>query len=272
MSEKRKYVKRAFQIEQIICPLDRKFSKDFSFSGESHDFWEIVFVRDGKLEVTEDEKVYWLSGGDIVFHAPMEFHRLKSGANTLPKVINLSFKAGGTVPDELSSGVFKLDVVEKKEFVQVFQLAKELFDNPDLDGLATQEVADILSAFILRLCRNNKSKQQLSSSARAMAYRRVVETMEKEIYKNLSLAEIAEMNFMSVSYVKVLFERYAGVSPKNYYTNLRLAESVKLLNEGLSIREISEKMNFSSPNYFSAFFKKHTDMTPMQFKNKNKFD
>ena len=270
MSIKRKNIERAFQIEQIICPLDRRFPSDFSFSGESHDFWEIVFVRDGKLEVTEDEKIYWLSAGDIVFHAPMEFHRLKSGANTLPKVINLSFRVSGAVPDELSSGVFKLEVMEQKEFVRIFQLAMELFDNPDSDGLAVQEAADSLSAFLLGLCRNNKSKQQLSSSARAMAYRKIVEIMEREIYSNLSLAEMAEKNFMSVSYVKVLFERYAGVSPKTYYSNLRIAEIVRLLNEGLSVGEISEKMNFSSPNYFSVFFKKHMNMTPMQFKNKNK--
>lgn len=270
MSEKRKNIERTFQIEQIICPLDRKFPRDFSFSGESHDFWEIVFVKNGKLEVTEDEKVYWLSGGDMVFHAPMEFHRLKSGSNTLPKVINLSFKVLGNVPEELSSGVFKLEVMEQKEFVQIFQLARELFDSQNSDGLATQEVADSLSAFLLRLCRNNKSKQQLSSSARAVAYRRIVETMEREVYTNLSLAEMAKKNFMSVSYVKVLFERYAGLSPKSYYTNLRLGEVIRLLNEGMSVREISERMNFSSPNYFSAFFKKHTNMTPMQFRNKNK--
>ncbi len=270
MSKIRKNIERLFKIEQIICPLDRQFSRDYSFSGESHDFWEIVFVRDGKLEVTEDENVYWLSDGDMVFHAPMEFHRLKSGGNTLPKVINLSFMAGGSLPKELSSGVFKLDVMEQKEFIQIFQLAKSLFADSESDELAGQEAADSLSAFLLRLCRNNKSKQQLSSSARAMAYRRIVETMEEAVYDNLSLAEMAEKNFMSVSYVKVLFERYAGVSPKSYYTNLRLAEVVRMLNDGVAVRDISERMNFSSPNYFSAFFKKHMNMTPMQYKNKIK--
>lgn len=270
MAERIKKVKRAFEIEQIMFPLDRQFQRDYSFSGESHDFWEILFVKDGKLEVTEDENVYWLSAGDIVFHAPGEFHRLKSSENTQPKAINLSFVARGSVPSELTKGVFELDVVEQKEFVQIFQLARDFVIDGEDEGFEGQEVADGLGAFLLRLCRNNESKQQLSSSNRAEAYRKIVETMHREIYSNLSLAEMAEENFMSVSYVKVLFERYAGVSPKSYYINLRLNEVIRMLSEGMAVREISEKLNFSSPNYFSAFFKAHMKMTPMQYKNKNK--
>ncbi len=270
MAVKSRNVKRAFEIEQILCPLERQFQKDYSFSGESHDFWEIVFVKDGKLEVTEDENVYWLSGGDIVFHAPGEFHRLKSGGNTQPKVINLSFVVRGIVPLKLAKGVFKLDVVEQKEFVNIFQFARDFVNDGENEGFEGQEAADSLGAFLLRLCRSNESKQQLSSSGTAGAYRKIVETMNRELYSNLSLAEMAEENFMSVSYVKVLFDRYAGVSPKSYYINLRLNEIVRMLSEGMEVREISEKMNFSSPNYFSAFFKAHMKMTPIQFKNKNK--
>ncbi len=270
MAERTRKINRVFEIEQIMFPLDRQFQRDFSFSGENHDFWEIVFVKDGKLEVTEDENVYWLSGGDIVFHAPGKFHRLKSGGNTSPKVINLSFVARGSVPVELTKGVFELDVVEQKEFVHLFQLAKDFVESGEIEGFEGQEVADSLGAFLLRLCRNNESKQQLSSSNRAEAYRKIVETMHREIYSNLSLAEMAKENFMSVSYVKVLFDRYAGVSPKSYYINLRMNEIIRMLSEGVGVREISEKMNFSSPNYFSAFFKTHMKMTPMQFKNRNK--
>jgi len=270
MSERKKDIKREFLIEQILCPFDRQFQKDFSFSGESHDFWEIVFVKDGKLEVTEDENVYWLSGGNIVFHAPMEFHRLKSSGNTLPKVINLSFKARGRIPEELSKGVFELDFVEKKEFVRIYQLAERFVNNPESDGFDGQEVADSLGAFILSLCRSNQSKQLLSSSRRAASYRNLVKTMNDELFSNLSLDEIAARNFMSVSYMKVLFERFAGVSPKSYYINLRLAEILRMLTEGASVKDISDKMNFSSPNYFSAFFKKHMNMTPLQFRNRNK--
>lgn len=270
MCERRKEIKRAFTIEQILYPFDRQFQKDYSFSGESHNFWEIVFVKDGKLEVTEDENVYWLSGGNIVIHAPMEFHRLKSSGNTLPKVMNLSFTASGSIPDELSKGVFELDAMERKEFVRIYQLADDFIQNSSDDKFDGQEIADSLGAFILRLCRSNESKQLLSSSARAAAYRKLVKTMNDELCMNLSLEEIAAKNFMSVSYMKVLFERYAGVSPKSYYINLRLAEILRMLADDISVKDISDKMNFSSPNYFSAFFKKHMNMTPIQFRNRNK--
>ena len=56
--------------------LDRDGS--FVFTGESHDFWEIVFITAGAAEITEDENVYLLGENQMILHAPMEFHRIKS--------------------------------------------------------------------------------------------------------------------------------------------------------------------------------------------------
>ena len=83
------------------------------------------------------------------------------------------------------------------------------------------------------------------------------------------MEEIAKKSFVSISYIKKLFSRYAGISPKSYYTNLRVQESQKLLSTDASIADISEKLNFSSPSYFTLFFKKQTGITPIQFRRNN---
>jgi two-component system response regulator YesN len=44
--------------------------------------------------------------------------------------------------------------------------------------------------------------------------------------------------------------------------------AARLLDEGFSATEIADKMNFSSPNYFSVFFKKHTGTMPSEYKKK----
>ena len=94
--------------------------------------------------------------------------------------------------------------------------------------------------------------------------------MNEEIYNNISLERLAQLNFMSVSYVKLLFRRYTDISPKSYYSNLRANEAARLVLEGVPIADIAKRMNFSSPNYFTSFFKSHIGMTPLEYRKNKK--
>ena len=51
------------------------YTHEFNFAGESHNFWETLYVLDGSVCVSANEKVYNLSEGDIVFHEPLELHK-----------------------------------------------------------------------------------------------------------------------------------------------------------------------------------------------------
>ena len=119
-------IKTKFRIESVGCTFDRIFPKDFDFQGESHDFSEIVYVSSGRVQITENERVYLLGGGDMIIHAPMEFHRIKSDADSSPHVINLSVRVSGELPGELYKGVFHLDEEKHEEFMRCFRRAHRL--------------------------------------------------------------------------------------------------------------------------------------------------
>jgi AraC-like DNA-binding protein len=65
--------------------------------------------------------------------------------------------------------------------------------------------------------------------------------------------------------MKSLFHKNSGITPKLYYIKLRRAEALRLLSRGMSISEVSERMNFSSVNYFSLFMKKHLGMSISEY-------
>ena len=48
-----------------------EYMSDFSFEGESHDFWEFICVDKGEVEVTGGDKKFILHKGEIAFHEPM---------------------------------------------------------------------------------------------------------------------------------------------------------------------------------------------------------
>ena len=264
-------VEHKFQItEFFFTVLDRRFPKHFDFDGEKHNFWEIVYVLDGKIEVTEDEKVYVMSERDILFHAPNEFHRVRSAEDTTPRVINVSFRADGDLPQYLKNGVLHLSSVLHSEYMEIVEMLQRCESQRAKNEYTDYfEVSCRMSAFFLRLIREGYAKDNFSTSAGARAYSFLVEMMHRETCNNLSLEDLAKKSFISISYIKKLFNHYAGISPKRYYTGLRVTEAQRLLLTDIPISEIAEKMNFSSASYFTLFFKEQTGYTPIKYRREH---
>lgn len=258
---------RQFMITDFVIAFDRVFQENYFFEGESHNFIEIVYCDSDSFEVTRNEQVCKLNAGDLLFHAPMEFHRNHTDADATPRVVQLSFRHTGQMPKFLFDGVFPLSAEEKDTFWRIFRLADRFMTDAG-NPLLGQEAAEHLSAFILALCRKTHAQSRLSNATGALAYQKLIRSMHVDLYQNLKLSDFAKKNYMSVSYMKSLFARYAGIGPKTYYNNLRINEAARLLSTGAAVQEVAEKMNFSSPNYLTMMFKKQMGVTPMQYKKR----
>ena len=71
-------LKREIVIDSIITIHYFEYMKDFVFHGESHDFWELLYVDKGSVQVRSGEDRIHLDTGDIIFHEPNEFHAIRS--------------------------------------------------------------------------------------------------------------------------------------------------------------------------------------------------
>ena len=68
MAEKGCKVQNPVSVSEIFTFSKQKFSKNYSFKGESHDFYEAVCVLKGTVGVTSGKKVYLLSKGQMTVH------------------------------------------------------------------------------------------------------------------------------------------------------------------------------------------------------------
>ena len=59
-----------------------EYMSDFSFAGESHNFWEFVFVDKGEIDIYMESIHARLKKGEVAFHKPNEFHRLQAVSYT----------------------------------------------------------------------------------------------------------------------------------------------------------------------------------------------
>ncbi len=84
---------------------------------------------------------------------------------------------------------------------------------------------------------------------------------------NLSLNEVATQINFSPSHFSVVFSRETGMTFKDYLTNLRMEKAKELLRTTpLKSFEISSQIGYNDPHYFSYVFKKHTNLSPKQFR------
>jgi len=107
----------------------------------------------------------------------------------------------------------------------------------------------------------NKNQVHVDMISRARL--RIREALESP----LTIQQVAEDMGVSYSNFRKLFKEYTGLSPATYQQDLRLQRAKELLSTtDLSIKEIAYRLNFESPDYFSAKFKIKTGRRPSELR------
>lgn len=111
--------------------------------------------------------------------------------------------------------------------------------------------------------RNRQESQSETAVQKAMAY------IKENYSRDISLDDVSREVNISPYYFSKLFKEEAGENFIEYLTRIRMEKAKELLgNPALSVKEIGMACGYADPNYFSRIFKKHTDMTPREYREK----
>lgn len=266
-----KTVNRCVCIKSIIMGIDADRDKNFIFSGESHNFWEAVFVSEGEITAIADEQIYKLKQGMLLFHKPMEFHRLIADGKISSHLKIISFTAEGELMRNFENRCFNLSLSEQDAFSEItdyFIKAKFAYSNsPNNFDYISNTAVTLLEGFLLKL-KEKKGNTPKHISYNEDIYYKIVKTMKNNCDKSLSVNDIARLLNMSASNVKRVFALYSDIGIAKYFLNLRIRRSKELLQEGLSPYEVAEKLSFK-PNYFYTVFKREVGTTPNKYAKSN---
>ena len=109
-------------------------------------------------------------------------------------------------------------------------------------------------------------------------YSPVVELVREDIAKNLSnplyaLDDYIKKLPLNYDYVRKLFQKETGATPRTYLENARMELAANLLSSGVtnkysnySVSQVAEACGYSEPMYFSRVFKKHFGVAPSEYK------
>lgn len=266
---------RLITVDGFISCFERSMNDNYVFAGEMHDFWELMYVEEGRLCVSADENVLTLNTNDIIFHKPMELHKFNTEG--MSKIFVMSFSLSGELRKKLRNSSLTLSVPQKEMLYGIISLLREnlVVEDSDYiefihilegDQMVCQQVASLCENFFLSLCRDNTPIVDHPRSFETEMFRNAVLLMDEYIYDWISAEFIAKKLNVSVSYLKKIFSKYAGLGIHKYFLKSKITIACRLLRRGMSVCEVSEKLSFSSHNYFSTVFKRETGRLPSDFR------
>ena len=99
--------------------------------------------------------------------------------------------------------------------------------------------------------------------------RELVQYMKINVYKNLSLQEMAAHFDISTSYICRLFKMYYSDTPISYYNRIKIEEARTMLTDytNMKIKDIAEMLGFSDQYYFSKVFKQQYGVSPQTYRS-----
>jgi len=101
----------------------------------------------------------------------------------------------------------------------------------------------------------------------AARLKRVLEYIDANLGKNITLFELASVVDMSLYYFAVLFRQSTGVSPHRYVLNQRVERAKGLLRDPkLSVLDVSINVGFGHQNNFARAFRRVIGVSPTQFR------
>lgn len=272
-------IKEQIQITDMYSLFEVYYNNGYAFPGESHNFWECLYVMDGEVCVSGDERVYNLSQGSIIFHKPLELHKFIVNGDNGADLLIFSFTAEGPLTTYLRDKVFELSDFQKKIIAALRSYIHAKTADFPVEGHSTihslapfhtlpnysQMISTYLQQLMLSLAEEG-TVSSVSSAPDAIIFSKAISYLNSNIHRQPTVPEIARFCNVSEASIKRIFDKYAGMGVHKYLLKLKIKAAAELLQDGESVSNVSDRLGFNSQSYFSRAFKRETGMMPSSVK------
>lgn len=275
-------LQKPLEIRHIYTVHYFEYSSDYVFAGEDHDFWELLYVDKGSLHVVAGEQTYDLSRGQIIFHAPGEFHALSANGVVAPNLVVVSFLCESPDMEFFRGYTAAVGAEERGLLARIVHESGNVFSTAlndpqtrfmerreDVPFGSEQLLAAAIEELLIRLKRQGSaaaSEKQKGTQRLEERTDRIIQYLEQRLDQSLSIGQICRDNLIGRAQLERCFHEQTGGGVIDYFGKLKIDAARRMIREGkLNITQISARLGFSSVHYFSRRFKKQTGMTPSEY-------
>ena len=275
------HLKKLFNVTDVVTILSYELSPSFFTTGESHDFWEMLYVDRGRIASQTGNKYVTLETGQLLFHKPNDFHYVKCDGTQSASVFIISFVCRSPAMSFFGGRDF---IANKKHSAVIRDLIDEcnlgfekskypLVPIENAPVGITQMIKNKLEELLIMLMRSENlpkdEKRQKSGKTviGASLANAIAEHLKENLVGRVRLEDLSLKFQYGKSTLCDIFKRTYNKTIIEYHTELKITEAKRLIFEHkLSVSEVSERLGFESPEYFSRTFRKYVGMSPRTFR------
>ena len=233
----------------------------------------LIYCIDGKGWFSVNNKKYKIDKNQFFILQKNVPHEYGADRQSPWSIYWLHFAGEKT---SIFSSIFNqiLDIapVEGHRIQERISIFEEIYQNLELGY--SQDNLEYVSMCLWHLLASFRFVQQFRVINKVKQINFIQQTilfMKENLNKNLKLEEIAEHVHYSVPHFSMMFTKSTSYSPLVYFTQLKVQRACQYLDHtDLSVKSIAYELGFDDPFYFSKVFKKHINLSPQQYKNREK--
>ena len=255
---------------KITCNVSDDKQVEVPFS-HRHFFYAVYWIHQGSGIHDIDFEQYEIKPNRIFFVKPEQIHFLHN--DTMMEYSALQFTEEfmscsdtGYQTEEREIAVCHDLTLEEQERMEILfkQISAEAVSGLEY---STALIQSEINTLLLDLERIGLDKRRYTALPDLLLKYRML--VEKQYTATRLVQKYAGQLGVSANYLNVLVRKYLGKSALNLI-NERVILEIKrrLLRTKKGVSEIAYELGFDELSYFSRFFKRHTGMTPIAFREK----
>lgn len=272
-------------IQKIVTIHYQELSPNYISEKEAHDFWEMIYVDKENFFLVTPKGETEVKQGEVVFIEPNRPHSVESREKS-PNLFIITFACRSESINYFREK--KLPVPENYRYLlqNIMSEARETFYLPDFDpdlnklilkekpNLGSEQMIknslEMLLIYMLRFAEEQKISQEffvskISSSTELQD--EIVRILSEKIYGRFALKDLCASLHYGKTRLCTFFREKTGMTIYEMYQKMKTDEAKKLIRQGMPLAEISDKLCFDSVSSFNNSFKKHTGMTPGEYRS-----
>ncbi len=242
-----------------------------------YDKYKISIMLSGGMLVVYKDKATRTERGDILVFRPDEIHSARIVDSGIYKFLNI-FVSLNFFNHFLFDSSVVTEFLEQEKSENCIRPNREkgeklLKKSEDLIRVMTEQGSDNIEAFtklmslLVAISRAYHDRNNLIlKSDVPPVVEKALNFISKNYGSKLSLKEIAENSYCSVTYLSALFKENMGCTVYEYVTNYRILCAKQLLKEGKSVSDTCFECGFGDSSHFIKVFKEINGKTPYQYK------
>ena len=231
--------------------------------------YQLLYIVEGKGTLkTASAGSFDIEAGDVFLLFPGEWHTYFPDPDSGWKEYWIGF-SGVNIDSRIESGFFsKNSPLYKIGYNEtVVNLYHEAISVAKKQEMHFQQLLAGIVNYMLGIVFTIDCNRKLKNSSFPQIVEKARRYMQENIDKKIDIPAIAQHLNISYSTFRHTFKQYVGISPAQYYLNLKIQRAKDMLKSTkASIKEISYSLDFETPEYFTKLFRNKTGMTPSQFR------